>query len=111
MPRRHKQVDRVEPHAQRRPRILKDRARAGMHIRAAMSAGVSGPISETMKGRDLAALDARMPQPETNTHQVFEAAFLAREPLEKLTNGKGLDFSGVARHRRLLCPEYSPASY
>src|SRR5437660_2068689 len=120
MPGRDKQVDRVKPHAQRRPRILKNRARARMHVEAAMSASVCGAISETMKGRNLAALVAEMPQPVANCHQMLEAAFLSREPLKELANREGLNVAGFRRrfamarragHWYLLCPEYRLISY
>src|SRR2546423_11249634 len=97
MPCRHKQVDRVEPHAQRCPCVLKDRAGARMHVEAAMSASVCGAISETMKGRNLAALVAEMPQPVANCHQMLEAAFLSREPLKELANREGLNVAGFRR--------------
>ena len=74
MARRNKQIDRIEPHAQRRPRVLKDRPGAGMHVRPAVRASVGRTVGETMECRKVQALVAGMPQPMLLASTLFLSA-------------------------------------
>jgi hypothetical protein len=93
--RRNKQIDRIEPSLQRRVTVLKDRARAGVDMIAALRARIGAALRELVERRISVALDADMPQPVADIHDPLEASIIGWEPGEELLDRKCLYGTGL----------------
>ena len=88
MARGDKEIDRIEPRLQRRPRVLKDGARGRINVVATGCASPSATIAHAVKCAFDAASLANVTIPEANAENVFKAGFIIGEALEEFTDAK-----------------------
>lgn len=84
----YKEVDRIEPRLQRRPRVLKDGAGGWIDVVATGRAGPSAAIAHAVERAFDAAGLANVTIPEANAEDVFKAGFIIGEALEELADAE-----------------------
>jgi len=120
VPSRGEQIDRVEPHLQRRPGVLKGRTGHWGDVMAAELAGIGRAFLDAVEGRFLATFRAIQRFAISDFHDMLQTGFLVRVFLEKvqysqclshvfppnvrqLWHGHLLEARGYIRSRILFC--------